>query len=417
MFPLLGKIDSVFKHGCQLEFRMPLQVQALLLTANSEVKTVKITIAKEEVGCQLSDIQKYLKKKTPLQVLGTYGWKGSTLHLFGHKEGKAGTENKHELPPPLDNELCFGDIIVLLSKEKKSFAKPIPFKIDDYESFYTQMFEGFEDLDEDENEEDENVFEEEDDDDDDIEEKEAEFEENEEPVYLEEEEEAVVVEEKPEYEEELIPVLVTRKKAAKSEKVSKSKKKEAPPPFQLGEELTPEVEVAPVKEKQRLQTLSAISKILITFSEDEQKELEHHIYNASLIVADKKHITKHWAQILFVEIYKSHSRTIIANLSPTNYVKNEGLYTRYKDGSISLAEIAHLNFSDLYPEIWKELSIRQYEREKRQLEGNKSMATDQWQCKRCGKRECTYYELQTRSADEPMTIFIQCVNCGKHWRQ
>ena len=68
-------------------------------------------------------------------------------------------------------------------------------------------------------------------------------------------------------------------------------------------------------------------------------------------------------------------------------------------------------------EIWKDLSIRQFEREKRQLEGNKSMATDQFFCTRCFKRECTYYELQTRSADEPMTIFIQCVNCGKHWRQ
>ena len=83
---------------------------------------------------------------------------------------------------------------------------------------------------------------------------------------------------------------------------------------------------------------------------------------------------------------------------------------------MQLEEIPYLSFSDLYPEIWKDLSMRQFEREKRQLEGNKAMATDQFHCKGCGKRECTYYELQTRSADEPMTIFIQCINCGKHWR-
>jgi transcription elongation factor S-II len=66
---------------------------------------------------------------------------------------------------------------------------------------------------------------------------------------------------------------------------------------------------------------------------------------------------------------------------------------------------------------WREQIITQQNIEKRQLEGNKSMATDQFLCSRCHKRECTYYEMQTRSADEPMTIFINCLNCGKKWRQ
>jgi folate-dependent phosphoribosylglycinamide formyltransferase PurN len=76
-----------------------------------------------------------------------------------------------------------------------------------------------------------------------------------------------------------------------------------------------------------------------------------------------------------------------------------------------------MNSYDLYPSKWKESFELQQLREKSQLEGNKSMATDQFLCTRCWKRECTYYEMQTRSADEPMTIFITCVNCGKHWRQ
>lgn len=398
---------------------MPTQVQALLLTTNGEVKNAKITIAKEETGCQLSDIQKYLKKKTVPQILGTYNWKGNTLHLFGYKEGKAGTENKHELPPPIDNDLYFGDIVVLLSKEKKSFTKPLPFKPEDYEAFYTQMFEGFEDLDEGDREDGESDgFDESDelDEEDDLdEEKEAEFEENEETHFDEEGEEEEKQEEVFEEEPEVVPVV--QKKRQKSEKSTKSKKKEAAQPIQLGEELTVEKEVTNLNEKQRIQTLKAIEKMFQDFTESEIKELEHHIFNASIHVADKKHIAKHWVQPLFTEIYKSVSRSVLGNLSPTNYVGNTSLYTRYKEGTVTLAELAYFGFSDLYPEIWKELSIRQFEREKRQLEGNKSMATDQFQCKRCGKRECTYYELQTRSADEPMTIFIQCVNCGKHWRQ
>ncbi|PSS34771.1 Transcription elongation factor TFIIS like [Actinidia chinensis var. chinensis] len=42
--------------------------------------------------------------------------------------------------------------------------------------------------------------------------------------------------------------------------------------------------------------------------------------------------------------------------------------------------------------------------------------TDEFKCGRCGKKECTYYQLQTRSADEPMTTFVTCVNCNNHWK-
>ena len=38
--------------------------------------------------------------------------------------------------------------------------------------------------------------------------------------------------------------------------------------------------------------------------------------------------------------------------------------------------------------------------------------TDMFKCGRCKLRKCTYYELQM-NADEGMTIFITCVNCGR----
>ncbi|KVI07086.1 transcription elongation factor TFIIS-like [Cynara cardunculus var. scolymus] len=48
--------------------------------------------------------------------------------------------------------------------------------------------------------------------------------------------------------------------------------------------------------------------------------------------------------------------------------------------------------------------------------GPPKATTDQFRCGRCGKRKCTYYQLQTRSADEPMTTFVTCVNCDNHWK-
>lgn len=37
-------------------------------------------------------------------------------------------------------------------------------------------------------------------------------------------------------------------------------------------------------------------------------------------------------------------------------------------------------------------------------------------CNRCRTKKTTYYQLQTRSADEPMTTFVSCLNCDKNWK-
>lgn len=42
--------------------------------------------------------------------------------------------------------------------------------------------------------------------------------------------------------------------------------------------------------------------------------------------------------------------------------------------------------------------------------------TEMFRCGKCKQRKCTYYQMQTRSADEPMTTFVTCVNCGNRWK-
>jgi DNA-directed RNA polymerase subunit M/transcription elongation factor TFIIS len=414
----------------------------LILTHGGDVKSGKLTVAEGATTCTTADIQKYLKKKTAPSSLGTYPWKGNTLHLIGYTEGKAGTENKHELPPPLESVLAFGDILVLLAKDKRTAIgqKLIPMKTEEYEAFYTQMFEGFESLgeedSEDEEEETDEVDEDAVDDADEVDVEDAEV--ADEEVESEEEgeegdegDDEEIAEDAggDEVEEEV--VIPVKKRSAK---VPKTKVPAPPKPEKVpikkkttmslhfhaqGEELVPETTVSDVSAfPQRKRVLAAIQSVLATeITAQQAQELEHAIFNASLTVSDRKHIVKMWTQPLFEKIYTSVARMVVGNLSPETYIQNKGLYERFKTGGLSLNDIASLGFSDLFPEIWKDLSIRQFEREKRLLEGNKSMATDQFFCTRCFKRECTYYELQTRSADEPMTIFIQCVNCGKHWRQ
>ena len=40
----------------------------------------------------------------------------------------------------------------------------------------------------------------------------------------------------------------------------------------------------------------------------------------------------------------------------------------------------------------------------------------QLKCGKCGMRKVSYTQAQTRAADEPMTTFCECMNCGNRWK-
>jgi len=168
----------------------------------------------------------------------------------------------------------------------------------------------------------------------------------------------------------------------------------------------------------RVKTQQIINKFLGSeLSDIQQQDLEIGIFNASLADADVRKVRKNWENPIFSNIYNIISKRTITNLIPNSYVNNPRLLERLKDDEFKPHAIAFMNYGELYPEKWRPLMEQQLKRETKLLEGNKDMATDQFRCNRCNKRQCTYYEMQTRSADEPMTIFITCLNCGKHWRQ
>jgi transcription elongation factor S-II len=39
-----------------------------------------------------------------------------------------------------------------------------------------------------------------------------------------------------------------------------------------------------------------------------------------------------------------------------------------------------------------------------------------FQCGKCKGTRTTYFQMQTRSADEPMTTFVTCLNCKNKWK-
>ncbi len=415
----------------------------VLLQAKGEIKKCKLA---DSLYASIDEqkLMTLLKRKQIPSQLGVYKYNNMNLYLFGYKEGRAGTENKHELPPPCDETLFFGDILVIASKGSVWNQEFQSFLPEMYNTFYEKAFGGFENLDDDEEDEEssdeeaeiEEILEEipeekEDEDDDDESESESEEEEEsdaeeEEPNEDGDEGEGV----KEEEEEEVVP---TKKKAPAKKKTTKANllimsslgrakqqqialkpgfveldfNQHRPIPSEPGTEQTYRQHICTLIRKE-------FGK---TFKEKQVIQLEQVIFDITLQESQKKNVLRSFENQLFTTLYKSSARKIIGNLSQKSYVHNEHLFSKIKKGDLTLDHLRAMNDTDLCPHLYNEMRDRQLQREQSQLEGNKAMATNKFKCNRCEKRECTYYELQTRSADEPMTIFISCLNCGKRWRQ
>jgi transcription elongation factor S-II len=381
----------------------PTEIQTVCITSKGELKKAKVALT--EGAVTVDAIQAYLKKKTAPEQLGKYSHEGTTIFLYGYNDGKAGSENKYEFPPPYDSLLPFGDV-VLIASQSKSLVTPVAYAVAQWETFYEQAMGGFDSI----GSEEELLG--------DVDESDEEIDAV--PSDVEEEEEVIIPDE-PESEEDEKPVRVEPKKKKSSTAIVSGYQKQMALLAQTGfKELSTAVGTADQAAKQPLrQKTQTLLRFLIDlgFAEKAVDELESGIYAATITEADRKNVIKHWDNALFTGLYQMTVRTVCTHLHPASPVKNERLLERIRTKEIKLENLPQLTAQELFPENWKELADRQAIREQKLLEGNKAMATDRYKCGRCGKRECTYYEMQTRSADEPMTIFISCLNCGKRWRQ
>ena len=145
------------------------------------------------------------------------------------------------------------------------------------------------------------------------------------------------------------------------------------------------------------------------------KLVEMEIYNYTIDKCIETNIVPTW-NILFRNRYVNRSISIYTNLKPNNYVKNDKLIIRLLKEEFTPKELVYMKPQEQMPENWKELIDEKYRKDKVLYETKKEAMTDQFKCGKCKSRETAYYEMQTRSADEPMTIFITCLNCGNRWK-
>jgi DNA-directed RNA polymerase subunit M/transcription elongation factor TFIIS len=368
-------------------------LSTVLLSIKGEVRKANLQLDENnELNSEI--LQKYFKKKEVPEIICHYEHDNKIIFIFGYKKGKKGTENKTELPEPHVGTVLYGDAIAILSLTHK-WNNPIHFTVDQWNSFV--------DIDAKDDSDDENSEDSEDEEENDIISDEEgksvkdDFEEN-------EVEHNSIVEEEEELDD--VPRQAKKKRIQIYNKVDATSIKEE---ISLNSE--------PESIKLRSACLNSLNFLENKFSKDDIRLLEKAIFEAAYNYAKKHYIARSWKSPIFIEIYRQIIRSVLSNIHPDSPVKNPRLLNRVIDGEFKLNEIPSMSAYDMYPEKWFSLKDKLLQREQKILEGNKSRATDQFKCRRCHKRECTYYELQTRSADEPMTIFITCLNCGKEWRQ
>ena len=156
IIPIILKLEARFIS----QRRQYMQVQVVVLQTKGDTKQSKVEITGEIEDEIPTRIAKILRKTKLPSKIGSWTYQKGALELWGYKEGRAGTENKHELPPPVDSTLIFGDAIMIALNETEEATN---FTTAQYTKFYTQIFQGFESLDDEDDDEDEIDEDEEDD--------------------------------------------------------------------------------------------------------------------------------------------------------------------------------------------------------------------------------------------------------------
>ena len=70
----------------------------------------------------------------------------------------------------------------------------------------------------------------------------------------------------------------------------------------------------------------------------------------------------------------------------------------------------------LRPDIWNSMIEEKKIKDENKFSLKLEASTDDFTCHKCKSKKCSYYQLQTRSADEPMTTFVTCLNCNARWK-
>jgi len=134
----------------------------------------------------------------------------------------------------------------------------------------------------------------------------------------------------------------------------------------------------------------------------DSNEIETAILKKCAADAQEWFIDQSWDNSVFLNLYRNRAIDLY----------------RYRQLMPTMTVDAFVNSTPLIqnPARWTEIVQSTSEKEKA-THSKKQTASIFLDCRRCRKKtRCDYYQMQTRSADEPMTTFVTCLECDLRWK-
>lgn len=139
------------------------------------------------------------------------------------------------------------------------------------------------------------------------------------------------------------------------------------------------------------------------------KEIEEGIYDYAQQYCHNENMDEN----MIPAIYQTKLNDIIANLDRKSSIGNSYLKKMVQSEEIPAHNVAFMTPQELFPEHWEQI---QRKIEFCEYKTKNMAASDSFPCRKCGAKRSHVTQMQTRSADEPMTTFVTCLECGHRFR-
>ena len=142
--------------------------------------------------------------------------------------------------------------------------------------------------------------------------------------------------------------------------------------------------------------------------------IEISIHNAVRNAMENPSEEASWENTYFRQAYKHKVLSVLNTMR-----RNPDFITKIKDKTINATEVGTMSPEYMWPDgpCAKAIIKRREEEVQREIsrlnfeEGYEGLLV----CPKCKSKKTSYYQMQTRSADEPATNFCSCI-CGHRWR-